>query len=93
MGTRENCLGQGSSNEYPQYMFLTRNIQNIRIFILKLSVFGGEIFSIYLSRCVFVMPLYHPPLAVFRSITVLVGHFVDQDTAPDMVQFLSAKHC
>ena len=37
----------GSSNEYPQCMFLSRNMKNIRIFIWKLSVFGGEIFSIF----------------------------------------------
>ena len=36
----------GGSNEYPQSMFLSRNKKNIRIFIWKLSVFGGEIFSI-----------------------------------------------
>ena len=45
---------QGSSNKYPQSMFLKRNMKNIRIFVWKLSVFGGEI-SIYLNRCVSVM--------------------------------------
>ena len=38
---------QGGSNEYPQSMFFSRNKKNIRIFIWKLSVFGGEIFNIF----------------------------------------------
>ena len=38
---------RGGSNEYPQSMFLSRNMKNIRIFIWKLSVFEGEIFKIF----------------------------------------------
>ena len=37
---------RGSSNEYPQSV-LGRNMKNIRIFIWKLSIFGGEIFIIF----------------------------------------------
>ena len=36
--------------------------KNIRIFILKLSVFGGEFFSKYLNRRVFVMKIALPLL-------------------------------
>ena len=45
---------RGSSNEYPQSMFLSRNMKISKFFIWKFSVFGGEI-SIYLNRHVFVM--------------------------------------
>ena len=38
---------RGGSNEYPQSMFLSRSMKNIRIFIWKFSVFGGEIFNIF----------------------------------------------
>ena len=38
---------RGGSNEYPHSMFLSRNIKKIRIFIRKLSFFGGKIFSIF----------------------------------------------
>ena len=38
---------RGGSNEYPQYMFLSRNMKNIRVFIGKFSVLGGEIFYIF----------------------------------------------
>ena len=37
----------GGSNKYPQSMFLSRNMKNIKIFIWKLSVFGGQIFNIF----------------------------------------------
>ena len=33
--------------EYPTIYVLSRNMKNIRIFIWKLSVFGGEIFNIF----------------------------------------------
>ena len=46
---------RGGSNEYPQVMFLSRIMKNIRVFIVKFSVFGGEIVFIYLNRRVFVM--------------------------------------
>ena len=37
-------LVRSGSNEYPQSMFLSRNMKNIRVFCLKISSFGGEIF-------------------------------------------------
>ena len=37
----------GSSNKYPQSMFWAEIWKNVRIFILKISVFGGEIFNIF----------------------------------------------
>ena len=46
---------RGGSNEYPQSMFLSRNMENIRIFIWKLSGFLVVKLSIYLNRHVFVM--------------------------------------
>ena len=33
-------------------------MKNIKIFIRKLSFFGGKIFSVYLNRRVFVMKTY-----------------------------------
>ena len=38
---------RGGSNEYPQSMFLSRNVKKIRIFVWKFSVFGGEILYIF----------------------------------------------
>ena len=38
---------RGGSNECPQSMLLSRDMNNIRIFIWKLSVFGGEVFNIF----------------------------------------------
>ena len=38
---------RGGSNEYPQSMFLSRNMKNIRIFYLKNFIFDGKIFSIF----------------------------------------------
>ena len=38
---------RGGSNGYPQSMFLSRNVKNIRIFICKLSVCGCEISNIF----------------------------------------------
>ena len=38
---------QGGSNEYQQFMFWAEIWKNIRVFIWKLSVFGGEIFYIF----------------------------------------------
>ena len=45
------------SNEYPQSMFLSRYMKNIRFFLWKLSVFGGEIL-IDLNRRLFEMTTY-----------------------------------
>ena len=38
---------RGGSNEYPQLLFLSRNMKNIRICIWKLSVFGSDLFNIF----------------------------------------------
>ena len=39
---------QNTSNEYLQYMFLSRNMKTIGFFYLKIfHVFGGKIFSIF----------------------------------------------
>ena len=38
---------RGGSNEYPQSMFWAEIWKNIRNFICKVSVFGGEIFNIF----------------------------------------------
>ena len=38
---------RGGSNEYPQSMFWAEIRKNIRIFIWKLSAFGGAIFNIF----------------------------------------------
>ena len=38
-------------NEYPQSMFLSRNMKNIRVFNWKFSVFGGEFFCIIVLAC------------------------------------------
>ena len=43
------------SNEYPQSMFLSKNVKNIRVFYLKIFSFFEVKFSIYLNRGVFVM--------------------------------------
>ena len=42
---------RGGSNEYPQSMFLSRTMKNIRIFIQKFSVFGGKSFNIFEKAC------------------------------------------
>ena len=42
---------RGGSNKYPQSMFLSRNMKNIRVFIWKFSVLGGEIFYIFELEC------------------------------------------
>ena len=47
-------LERGGSNEYPQSMFWAEKWKNIRVFIRKFSVFGGEI-SRYFDKRVFVM--------------------------------------
>ena len=49
---------RGGSNEYPQSMFSSRNMKNIRIFYLEFFFFGGKIFSMYLNKRVFVMFIY-----------------------------------
>ena len=41
---------RGGSNEYQQSV-LSRNMKNIRVFIRKFSVFGGEIFYIFEEAC------------------------------------------
>ena len=46
---------RGGSNEYPQSMFLNRNMKNIRVFYL--NILEVKI-SIYLNRRVFVMQLH-----------------------------------
>ena len=46
---------RGGSNEYPQYMFLSRNMKNI-IFLSENFQFLVVKCSIFLNRCVFVMP-------------------------------------
>ena len=38
---------RGGSNEFPQSMFWAEIWKSIRMFIWKLSVFGGEIFYIF----------------------------------------------
>ena len=39
---------RGGSNEYPQSMFSSRIMKNIRVFHLKIfSFFGGEIYNIF----------------------------------------------
>ena len=50
----------GGSNEYPQSMFLNRNMKNIRIFIENFHFLVVE-FSVYLNRLVFVMKTYKLP--------------------------------
>ena len=50
VGTR-----RGGSNEYPQSMFLSRNMKNVRIFYLEIFRFLVVKFSIYLNGRVFVM--------------------------------------
>ena len=40
-------IDRGGSNEYPQSMFWAEIWKNIRVFIWKFSVFGGEIFYIF----------------------------------------------
>ena len=47
---------RGGSNEYPQSILWAEIWKNIRTFCLKIFLFGVVKFSIYLSRCVFVMP-------------------------------------
>ena len=46
---------RGGSNEYPQSMFLSRNMKNNRFFYLKIFQFLEVKLSIYLNRRVFVM--------------------------------------
>ena len=56
---------RGSSNEYLQSMFLSRNKKNIRIFIWKFSIFK---FSVYLNRLVFIMVICMCPIVIILSI-------------------------
>ena len=46
---------RGGSNEYPQSMFLSRNVKNISVFYLKIFSFLEVKFSKYLNRHVFIM--------------------------------------
>ena len=46
---------RGGSNEYPQSIFLSRNMKNIRVFLSENFQFIEMKFSIYLNRRVFVM--------------------------------------
>ena len=48
---------RGGSNEYPQSMFLSRNMKNIRFFLSENFQFLEVTLSIYLNRRVFVMVL------------------------------------
>ena len=48
----------GGSNEYPQSIFLSGNMKNIKIFYLKSFIFLVVKFSIYLNRHVFVMEIW-----------------------------------
>ena len=38
---------RGGSNEYPTIFDLSRSMKNIKVFIRKFSLFGGEIFYIF----------------------------------------------
>ena len=49
---------RGGSNEYPQSMFLSRNIKTISEFLSETFQFSVVKFSVYLNRHVFVMS--HP---------------------------------
>ena len=46
---------RGGSNEYPQPMFLNRNMKNLKDFYLQIYIFLVVKFSVYLYRLVFVM--------------------------------------
>ena len=48
---------RGGSNEYPQSMFLSRNMKNIRFFFIWKFLLFMIKFSVYLNRHVFVMDL------------------------------------
>ena len=48
---------RGGSNEYPQSMFLNRNMKNLKVFLSKNLYFLVVKFSVYLYRLVFVMCL------------------------------------
>ena len=41
------AVPSGGSNEYPQSMFLSRNMKKYQRFYLKISVLGSEIFYIF----------------------------------------------
>ena len=73
------------SNEYPQSMFLSRNVKNIRIFYLKISFFGGKIFSIFEYRHVFVMTT----LVAVRSNKMYKGGFETKENIKERVSLLS----
>ena len=53
MGTRKNRLGEAVLTCTTIYV-LSRNTINIRIFYLKINIFGVVKFSVYLNRLVFV---------------------------------------
>ena len=51
---------RGGSNEYPQSMFLGRNMKKYLNFCLKIFNFPMINFSVYLNRHVFLMPSLYP---------------------------------
>ena len=62
-------------------------MKNIRIFIWKLSVFGGEIFNIYLNRRVFVMfckAVKRRPVLRYKiyPLRLLCSHFTYENRVP-----------
>ena len=63
----------GSTNEYPQSMFLSRNSKNIRIFIWKFSFFLVVKFSVYSNGVVFVMQMQGISRFSRTRITLSVG--------------------
>ena len=71
---------RGGSNEYPQSMFWTEiwKISEYH-FVCKLSVFGGEIFSIYLNRRVFVMIA---KVAAYRNVSRLYVAIIKRHQTP-----------
>ena len=64
-----------SSNEYPQSMFLSKNVKNIRVFYLKIFSFSEVKFSIYLNRGVFVMTHWFLLFLQFHSCSFPVPLF------------------
>ena len=56
----------GSSNEYPQSVFWSKNKENIKIFLLKFSSFATERKNLYIAwASVFVMIHHIPDVGVW----------------------------
>ena len=72
---------RGGSNEYPQSMFLSRNMKNIRFFLSENVMFLEVKFSIYLNRRVFVMGS-HVPLLVAYVISTIFSYAGSNVTIP-----------